>query len=144
MNKKLLWSLGASCAVLVLISVGLSTFVSNNTPSFDTTFAKEGERGYIRLSIEDVYTDEKVPVRAGDTALEVLEKLNDENPSLSLETEEYEGLGVLVVGMGGKRNGEGDEYWQYEVNGSMPPVGADKLSLTPGDTVEWYFREFDM
>lgn len=32
--------------------------------------------------------------------------------------------------------------WVFKVNGVMPPVGADKVELKPGDRVLWYWATF--
>ncbi len=32
--------------------------------------------------------------------------------------------------------------WVFKVNGAMPPVGADKVELKPGDRVLWYWATF--
>jgi hypothetical protein len=33
--------------------------------------------------------------------------------------------------------------WMYKVNGALPPVGADKVTLKDGDRVLWYWANFD-
>jgi hypothetical protein len=37
----------------------------------------------------------------------------------------------------------GSSGWVYKVNGASPPVGADKYALKDGDTVLWYWADFD-
>jgi Domain of unknown function (DUF4430) len=32
--------------------------------------------------------------------------------------------------------------WVFKVNGALPPVGADKVTLKDGDTVLWYWAPF--
>lgn len=63
---------------------------------------------------------------------------------LLFETAEKEGLAVesrgsFVTRIGAARNGEGDRYWQYWVNGKYAPVGAKAFILRPADRVEWRF-----
>ncbi len=65
--------------------------------------------------------------------------MDDRNEKMELTTKEYSGLGTLVESMGGNTNGTNDQYWQYKVNGIMPQIGADKLEVKSGDTIEWYF-----
>jgi hypothetical protein len=36
----------------------------------------------------------------------------------------------------------GTTGWVFKVNGVSPPVGADKVTLKPGDVVLWYFAQF--
>jgi hypothetical protein len=33
--------------------------------------------------------------------------------------------------------------WVFKVNGASPPVGADQVQLRAGDTVLWYWADFD-
>jgi hypothetical protein len=37
----------------------------------------------------------------------------------------------------------GGSGWVFKVNGASPPVGADKVVLNDGDTVLWYWADFD-
>jgi hypothetical protein len=37
----------------------------------------------------------------------------------------------------------GSSGWVFKVNGASPPVGADKVELNDGDTVLWYWADFD-
>jgi hypothetical protein len=37
----------------------------------------------------------------------------------------------------------GTSGWVFKVNGASPPVGADQVQLRPGDSVLWYWAEFD-
>ena len=42
----------------------------------------------------------------------------------------------------GKYPAEGSSGWVFKVNGSSPPVGADKVVLKDGDVVLWYYATF--
>lgn len=37
----------------------------------------------------------------------------------------------------------GGSGWVYKVNGASPPVGADQYALRDGDSVLWYWADFD-
>ena len=37
----------------------------------------------------------------------------------------------------------GGSGWVYKVNGASPPVGADQYRLRQGDSVLWYWADFD-
>jgi hypothetical protein len=37
----------------------------------------------------------------------------------------------------------GGSGWVYKVNGASPPVGADQYRLEDGDSVLWYWADFD-
>lgn len=84
--------------------------------------------------------EHRVALKAGATVLSALQSIHAEHEELMLETRTYEGLGTLVTSMYGFKNGTNNNYWQYEVNGVMPQVGADKYVLKDGDFVEWKFE----
>src|SRR5438067_11893773 len=37
----------------------------------------------------------------------------------------------------------GQNGWVFKVNGKLPPVGADQVTLHDGDSVLWYWASFD-
>ena len=43
----------------------------------------------------------------------------------------------------GRYPAAGSAGWVFKVNGASPPVGADKVTLKAGDSVLWYYAEFD-
>lgn len=102
------------------------------------------EERSVTLSIESVYDSITVPVIADDTVLSLLERINKEDQDLRLSTESYEGMGTLVTALGGLENGLDDHYWQYEVNGEMPMVGADNYKLNGGESVVWEFKASEL
>lgn len=95
----------------------------------------------ISLSVADRYTNSEFTANEGDVVLDALESLDVIDPEMQLTTEYYEGLGMLVTGMYGLENGADGNYWQYEVNGVMPQIGAGAYALTASDTVQWNFTE---
>jgi Domain of unknown function (DUF4430) len=42
----------------------------------------------------------------------------------------------------GRYPAEGSSGWVFKVNGTSPPVGADKVELKNGDVVLWYWATF--
>ncbi len=93
----------------------------------------------VTLTIEGLYQNKQITISLDETGLQVLQTLNVQDPQLALSTKEYAGLGTLVDGMYGKKNGTDQKYWQYKVNGVMPQVGADAYKLKSGDRIEWLF-----
>lgn len=43
----------------------------------------------------------------------------------------------------GKFAAAGNSGWVYKVDGASPPVGADQYRLEDGDSVLWYWADFD-
>lgn len=116
-------------------------YVTNNTYTTEET-PEEEDVDTITLTIEGVYEATTTPLLAGETVLELLTRLNDSDPALTLTTEDYGEMGVLVTGMGGFVNGTDGKYWQYQVDGATPMVGADQYELEDGDAVLWEFKGF--
>jgi hypothetical protein len=48
----------------------------------------------------------------------------------------------LYVDQVGRYPAVGQTGWVFKVNGASPPVGADQVRLTAGDTVLWYWAQF--
>ena len=115
-------------------------YVTNNT--YTTETETEEEVDAITLTIEGVYEATTTPIESGETVLELLTRLDATNSNLSLTTEDYGDTGVLVTAMGGLVNGTDGKYWQYQVDGETPMVGADQYELTDGKTVLWEFKGF--
>lgn len=113
-------------------------YVTNNTYTTET----EEEVDAITLTIEGVYEATTTPIESGETVLELLTRLDATNPDLSLATEDYGDMGVLVTAMGGLVNGTDGKYWQYQVDGETPMIGADQYELADGKTVLWEFKGF--
>ncbi len=113
-------------------------YVTNNTYTTET----EEEVDAITLTIEGVYEATTTPIESGETVLELLTRLDAANSNLSLATEDYGDMGVLVTAMGGLVNGTDGKYWQYQVDGETPMIGADQYELADGKTVLWEFKGF--
>jgi hypothetical protein len=116
-------------------------YVTNNTYTNDTE-TEEEEVDTVTLSIEGVYEATTTPIESGETVLELLTRLNGTDSDLSLVTEDYGDMGVLVTAMGGLVNGTDGKYWQYQVDGETPMIGADQYELADGKTVLWEFKGF--
>jgi len=77
----------------------------------------------------------------GDTALDLLQKITEVN-EITLETKDYKELGVLVIKIGEKENNQNNKYWQYEVDGIQPQIGAGQYQVQAGERIEWKFEEY--
>jgi len=96
------------------------------------------------LEIEGLNTGEQqVAGVIGQTLLGIMRQMNETNPNLNIQTQDYEGLGSLVVQIGAWRNGTDEKYWQYTVNGEVPMVGADQYIIKEGDKIKWEFKKSD-
>lgn len=116
-------------------------YVTNNTYT-NGPESEEEEVATITLTIQGIYEATTTPIEDGETVLALLTRLNETDPTLNLTTEDYGDMGVLVTGMGGLTNGTDGNYWQYQVDGESPMVGADQYELADGKTVLWEFKGF--
>ena len=115
-------------------------YVTNNNYTNSTTTEQKVDA--VTLTIEGVYEATTTPIESGETVLELLTRLNGTDPNLNLATQDYGDMGVLVKAMGGLVNGTDGEYWQYQVDGETPMIGADQYELADGTTVLWEFKGF--
>lgn len=143
MNKKTFWQIAAVGVIVIAVIAGISAIADRDRGAENTENreAAEAAEEHISLTVEGLYENREVSIDAGDTVLEVLSALDNQDPQLNLQTTEYSGLGTLVEGLGDMTNGTDDKYWQYMVNGEMPHVGADAFELADGDVVRWEFKE---
>lgn len=142
MRKKTLWNIVGIGVVAVILLLGIEMLVektgTRSVPVEQTKVAEE-ERT-VTLTIEGSYVEKVVTFSPPKTVLEILEQQNETDGNVRLVTKEYPGLGTLVESIGGIANGENGEYWQYNINGEMPQIGADQLQVENGDVIDWYFE----
>lgn len=131
--------------ILIIIIAGLLFYFSwQKNPAenlnSETTKQVSQEKITINLSISDISGLPPTLEIAKDTLLlDALKELNQQYPTLNLQTKNYGDMGDLVEQIGNYKNGVENKYWQYFVNGSQPMVGADKYILQNNDQVEWRF-----
>ncbi len=127
---------------IVLILSGVSYFsqksLLENNSSLESNL-EEVETVQVTLSIDELYDQKQVTVEKGTTILNLLETMNQEDERVQLGTKAYADFGVLVESIGNLSNGTDNKYWQYNVNGVAPMVGADAYLLNGGEEVEWNF-----
>jgi hypothetical protein len=81
-----------------------------------------------------------IPVLAPGTVLDAMDAYKKVSDTFSYAGKEHPGIGFFVQEIGGVREGEG-YYWMLYVNGETADLGASRLRVAPGDTVEWRFQE---
>lgn len=139
MHTKLIWKVVGIGILFFAFIAGVSVYTSQAPASIDRGSEAAVQMRTVTISIENLYSNRQATITAGDTVLEMLQKLNTEDSQLQLSTKDYSGLGTLVESMHGMTNGNQNKYWQYKVNEVMPQIGADRYELQDGDKVEWYF-----
>lgn len=79
------------------------------------------------------------PIEEGETAFSVLTRATQAN-EIHLESEGAPGM-RYVTGIGQVYSGDFGEMsgWLYWVNGEMPSVGCEQLTLKDGDVIEWVY-----
>ena len=138
-----MWQSVGVSVVLVALVLGVSTVIDHSKVAEQQRLSTP-QAEVALITIEDLYAEKEVVITSGETVLDLLQILDAQDQQVRLATKEYSGLGTLVESIGGKANGMNDEYWQYTVNGVMPQIGADVFTLSPGDSVEWYFGSSEL
>ncbi len=90
------------------------------------------------LSVDGVMEEVPYVAMADASALAILRAIAD-GRKIPIATQEYTGLGTLVVAIGQFENGTDGKYWQYSVNGVAASVGADAYIPREGDSIVWTF-----
>ncbi len=136
--------------VAVVLLAGLLLFwnwqtVQKQTKNtVDLEQEKVAEKLTINLLVEGLSgLPATVEFKSGSLLLDLLKELNQNYPTLNLQTKDFGQMGVLVEQLGNYKNGTDGKYWQYFVNGIQPMVGADKYVLQNNDQVEWKFAKSD-
>ncbi|MDO8514840.1 MAG: DUF4430 domain-containing protein [bacterium] len=141
MSSKRTWQIIGIGLLLLAFVAGLFAYTGKTTSPASSARQEVTQTGTVSITIEGLYTNKSVPISENATVLGILQTMNTGDSQLQLSTKEYSGLGTLVDGMHGNKNGTDKKYWQYKVNGVMPQIGADAYVLKGGDSVEWYFGE---
>lgn len=127
------------CAALGII-LATSAFILSERQSQSLPAVETSPKSIVvSFTIEGLYDKKEIATDGNATVLEMLTALNADDPELNLVTKDYGSMGTLIEAMNGLYNGTDGKYWQYTVNGVMPPVGVHALTLSEGDSVEWKF-----
>ena len=90
---------------------------------------------HLPVNTNGIILEEVVPCTGTDTALSVLQKALSRK---QLEADETRGY---IRGIGGlyEKDCGGASGWMYSVNGEPPMTSAPKCTVSPGDTVRFYY-----
>lgn len=76
-------------------------------------------------------------VSTSTTAFDLLQEASL-TAGFAIESREYD-FGVLIEAINNKRNGQGDKYWFFYVNSELLQLTPDKVTVNPGDKIEFIF-----
>jgi len=88
---------------------------------------------------EDMLGFGNLPVNESDTVWSLLSSASESQESLTVNSNDYGELGVLVTDINGFSNGTDDKYWQFWVNNEYAAVAANLYKVKPGDVILWKF-----
>jgi len=91
------------------------------------------------IAITGLGTFNKVAIKDGDTAMDVLRKVANENGFI-IKYKKYS-FGIMITAIGGKK-AKGTYYWALYYNGSYSNVGASELKILNNDTIEWRYESW--
>jgi hypothetical protein len=77
---------------------------------------------------------------SGDTAFSLLKRCAEKDgfPISAIYYAQYDS--TLINSINNAAGGTDGKYWQYYVNGELPPIGADKCIISNGDSLRWSFE----
>lgn len=87
----------------------------------------------------DISGWQKLTLEPGDTVFSLLTRLDANQESLTVESQDFKDLGVMIKSINKVQNGQKGEYWQYWVNNQYATMAADKQPVLPGDVIMWKF-----
>lgn len=87
----------------------------------------------------DILGFQKLSLQSGDTVFSLLTRLDASQKSLTVASQDYKDLGVMIQSINGFKNGGNGRYWQYWVNNEYAQAAADKQPVLPGDAIMWKF-----
>jgi Family of unknown function (DUF6580)/Domain of unknown function (DUF4430) len=129
--------------LLVLGLVALSfTGTAMKVPEKSEIWLEKSDQTSVRIEIVgDGWTiSDNLVAYKEDTAFSLLEKCSVKN-GFSLNATYYAGFdSTLIDSINNAVSGTDGKYWQYFVNDQLPNVGADKCSISNGDSVLWSFE----
>jgi hypothetical protein len=130
----------------VLLVLGLVALAVTGTamrvPQKSEVWLEKSNQTSVRITIAgDGWTiTDNLVAYTGDTAFSILQRCS-ENQGFSVDSTYYPQFdSTLVNAINNAVGGTDGRYWQYYVNGQLPPVGADKYHMTNGDTLLWSFE----
>lgn len=127
-----------------IFTLGLVTALRDQAPA--AAPAPGVEQPAVRVSFllddgEKISGFNKVEVAAQEsTVLGALKKVAEQQ-TMQLDVDTSSSMGAFVKQIGKQKNGTGQKYWQFWVDGVQPLIAADRLQLKGGETVLWTFRK---
>lgn len=80
-----------------------------------------------------------VDATTGESLWPVMKRTLEIN-NINIKYQDYgSDLGVLIIQIGDKKNGQNRKYWQYFINDKYAQVGASSYILQADDVIEWKF-----
>lgn len=139
-----------SAIIVILVGVGLFYFGYSYSPSLsfknNTGYTSNTSKQTVSMLIDDGkiitgFDNQTIPPDE-PTVFGLLKQVTTTN-NIKLEYDPASSNSfnaVFIKQIGEKKNSTNAAYWQYWVDGSQPPVGADHYNLTGGEAVLWTFR----
>ena len=138
MNKKI------TLGILIVFMAGIMIYLQNQNVEvkLDQINASQPGNRYIYFTLD--YGDGSTLAFQqkfvnNENVFGVLQRIAQEN-KISLEYKKYD-AGVFVEKISHRKNGDDGKYWVYYLNGTMPMIAMDKMSLHYGDTIKVSFEK---
>lgn len=133
--------LPAVLIVLVLITLCFTGTAMKIPQKSELWFEKSDQTSiHIMITGDDWTINDHIIAYTGETAFSILIRCSEKN-GFSVDSTYYEQFdSTLVNSINNDVGGTDGKYWQYYVNGELPSIGADKCTITNGDSLRWSFE----
>jgi hypothetical protein len=85
------------------------------------------------ISLQYLYSIEKQ-----ENLLTVTENIAQEQ-GWAIDYQDYGDLGILITNINDQNNGQGQKYWQYYINDTMPMAPVNNYYPKKNDRIKWIF-----
>lgn len=87
----------------------------------------------LTIKFEGKAVSQKTSFEKDDSVMDILEDYHD--------VEEEAGMVTSIDGV--SQDAGKNTYWMYDINGELAPKGAEEMTISEGDTIEFYLQTFE-
>lgn len=130
----------------ILIVLGLVFLCFSGTamkvPQKSEIWFEKSDQTSVQIVItgDDWVINDNLVAYKGDTAFSILERCS-EKKGFSIDSTYFAQFdSTLINAINDDTGGTNGKYWQYYVNNELGSIGADKCTITNGDSLRWSFE----
>lgn len=125
--------------VLLIIISAIFYFWNKNIAVYNDDIEATPQTWYLSFQFSEDDSISKEFINTEATSLYDITNLIAQAEGWQFESEDYGDMGILVIQIGDKINGQDQKYWQYFVDSEQPQISVDKYMPAGGTLIEWKF-----